>query len=293
MTFSNAADNWISGFLNLQKPSTRASWMSGLNLHIRPAFQTLELEQVTAGAVNQAVFSWHEAGLAPKTIQNLIGILGRLRAFYSLAPFGKAVTAPKAVQAVQERPYFTATQLAAIVGRAAPKYRALFATAAGTGMRAGELLGLRVQDVDLKRGLIHVRQSVWNGEAQSPKTANAYRWMPIDAELVQILRTHFTGRIKEGYVFQARNGAPLLQTNVLRRGLWPVLHALGIPKAGMHAFRHGRVSYLIEQGVALECIKQWIGHGSEEMIRRYTHHRPEFHKAQLPPSVLAVITREA
>jgi hypothetical protein len=44
----------------------------------------------------------------------------------------------------------------------------------------------------------------------------------------------------------------------------------------MHGFRHGRVSFLVEQGVPPELIRRWIGHGSDAMIRWYTHLRPEY-----------------
>jgi len=49
----------------------------------------------------------------------------------------------------------------------------------------------------------------------------------------------------------------------------------------MHAFRHGRVSYLVESNTPIEVSREWIGHGSDEMVRRYTHLRPQFRKRVL------------
>jgi hypothetical protein len=60
--------------------------------------------------------------------------------------------------------------------------------------------------------------------------------------------------------------------------------SLGLKRGGMHAFRHLRVSHVILNQVPLEIIKRWIGHGLEEMIRRYTHLHPTY-----PKSVLARI----
>jgi integrase len=160
------------------------------------------------------------------------------------------------------------------------KYKALFATAAGTGMRAGELFGLEVQDVDLNAGIIHVRRSVWEGSKQSPKTKNAYRKVGIDANLVKLLAGHIGDR-KQGYLFPTSNGTPLCLGNVVERQLWPILDELKIPRSGMHSFRHGRVSFLVEHDVPIVTIKAWIGRGSEKMIERYTHSRPEFHQSVL------------
>ena len=162
--------------------------------------------------------------------------------------------------------------------------------AAGTGLRAGELAGLRIEtgDVDLTKKLIHVRRSVSEGAEQSPKSRNAYRWLPIDDDLVTMLKAHIGDR-RSGYVFQSGNGAPVRLNNILSRMLHPILRKLKIPMAGMHAFRHHRCSFLVEHDAPVAAIKQWLGPGSERMIRRYTHHRPEFHSAILAklPTVLS------
>lgn len=90
-------------------------------------------------------------------------------------------------------------------------------------------------------------------------------------------------------MFQSRNGTPVRLNNILRRELHPILKKLGLAMAGMHAFRHHRCSLLVEHDVPVAAIKQWLGHGSEQMIRRYTHHRPEYHSAILAkiPSIFS------
>jgi integrase len=109
-----------------------------------------------------------------------------------------------------------------------------------------------------------------------------------------MLKGHLDGRIT-GLVFPCRaykgKRRPLRNSNVLKRGLHPLLRKLKIPIAGMHAFRHYRVTTLIESTVPLETIKAWIGHGSEAMIRRYSHLRPDCFEKHLAavPDVLAGI----
>jgi integrase len=90
-----------------------------------------------------------------------------------------------------------------------------------------------------------------------------------------MLKEHLNGRT-EGLVFQSESGQTLRNTNALRRVLHPILQKLGIPEGGMHGFRHGRVSFLVENNTPVEVIKAWIGHGSEQMVRRYTHLRPQY-----------------
>jgi integrase len=118
---------------------------------------------------------------------------------------------------------------------------------ASTGLRCGEAFGLHVEDIDLSAGRIYVRRSVWNGEEVSVKTKQGYRTVNIEPALVEMLIAHLGDR-KGGRVFQTRNGTPFCKSNV-RRKLNQILKQLNLPPAGLHAFRHGRVSVLQANGV--------------------------------------------
>jgi integrase len=96
------------------------------------------------------------------------------------------------------------------------------------------------------------------------------RWVVVRPEIIMMLRTHLNGRTS-GIVFQTRRGTPLNKDLVNQKHLYPVLEKLGFEKGGMHGFRHYRVSKLVMAGVSKDVIKNQIGHGSEEMIKRYTH----------------------
>jgi integrase len=100
------------------------------------------------------------------------------------------------------------------------------------------------------------------------------RTVNIEPALAEMLRQHLAGR-KSGRVFQTQNGTPFSKDNV-RRKLVSVLDRLGLKRGGLHAFRHGRVSVLQENGVPGDLVKEWIGHSSLRTTSRYTHMRPEF-----------------
>jgi integrase len=289
VTFTQASEKWENGALELLKPSTRRTMKSQLRKHLRPALGDIPMDAFTPELVNDMVVKWHMKGLKRNTIKNFVTTLSLIRG----KEFGKgAIKYPKQVDAEEEAPCFSPETMSAIVDREkAPMYKVFFATAAGTGMRSGELRGLRCGDVDLSGAIIHVRRSVWEGKEQSPKTKNGYRKVGIDASLVQILREYLGDR-KLGYIFQTRRGTPLAGNNVVDRHLWPILEELEIPRCGLHAFRHGRVSFLVENNVPTSVIKQWIGHGSQRMIDLYTHSRPAFHQealAKLPPMIVNIL----
>ena len=180
----------------------------------------------------------------------------------------KSIHFPSSIEEERETACYSQEQVERILGAAEGQYKILFATAAGTGMRAGELYGLQVEDIDFSRNVIHVRRSAWEGELQSPKTRNARRAISVTRSLANMLKDHLDGRTT-GLLFPCRaykgRQRPLRNSNVLKWGLHPLLRELKIPIAGMHAFRHYRVTALMESNVPLETIKAWIGHGSEAM----------------------------
>jgi integrase len=284
LTFQQAADKYETGRLCDLKPSTRRSNEYHLRKYLCPCFGEMLLQDITADGVNEAVRTWAKKdALSRNTLRNLVNTLRSVTG----KDFGKDIKYPSQVEVSDsgEAPCFTPNQMAQIIAATEnAQMKAFFATASGTGMRSGELSGLRIEDVDSKNGIISVRRSSWEGGEQTPKTRNAVRKIGIDGVLLRILREQI-GQRKIGYVFQARNGNPLREGNILKRHLHPVLTKLSIPKCGLHAFRHGRVSFLVENNVPLPMIRLWIGHGSDRMVQRYTHARPEFHAnviAKLP-----------
>lgn len=80
---------------------------------------------------------------------------------------------------------------------------------------------------------------------------------------------------QSGYLFTTKNGT-LVRVDGLRTKLHSILKRLGIPKGGLHAFRHGRVSVLQAHGVPGDLVKSWIGHSSLVMTSRYTHFQDGF-----------------
>jgi len=274
-TFTQASEKWEKGALELLKPSTRRTMKSQLRTHLRPGLRNTPMDGITPELVNDMVIEWHRKGLKRNMIKNLVTTLSLIRG----KAFGRgAIKYPKQLEAEIEAPFFTPATMSSIVAETRnAKFRTFFATAAGTGTRSGELRGLRIADVDLVNAIIHVRRSVWEGDEQSPKSKNVYHKIGIDPSLVQILKEYICQR-KTGYVFETRNGTPLSAGNVVERELWPILDKLKIPRCGLHAFRHGRVSFLVENNVPVSVIKEWIGHGSERMIDHYTHSRLEFHQ---------------
>jgi integrase len=90
-----------------------------------------------------------------------------------------------------------------------------------------------------------------------------------------MLKNHL-GQRTSGRVFETRNGTPLETHNVVRQVLKPLCRKIGISEGGMHAFRHGRVSHLQQNGVPTDFTKNQVGHSSLRTTSGYTHFSEAF-----------------
>jgi integrase len=137
-----------------------------------------------------------------------------------------------------------------------------------------------VDDVLFEHNVIRINKSMYRQKAGSPKAKNATRWVNVKPYMMEMLKAYLNGRA-EGLVFQSKRKTPLINSTVLNKHLHRLLRTLELERGGMHGFRHYRVSTLVMAGTSIEVIKKWIGHGSEEMIRRYTHLRPDFMQSEV------------
>ena len=232
---------------------------------------------ITAEAVNEWLVAPELEHLAPSTVRGVVTTL-------QLAlgkRFGKGkISYPSNTEVEEDPRCYTAEEVQKVVEAASGQYSVLFKLAAETGARAGELYALTVGDVLFEHNVIRINKSMYRQKAGSPKTANATRWINVKPYVVEMLKGHLNGR-SDGLVFRSTRGTPLINSTVLNKHLHPLLRKLGLERGGMHGFRHQRVSTLVMSGTPMAVIKKWIGHGSEEMVNRYTHLPPDFMRDEL------------
>jgi integrase len=166
--------------------------------------------------------------------------------------------------------YYTEAELQRIIDASEGQYKVLASLLAGTGVRIGEAAGLNVEDVDLQNQIVHVRRSVFEGKEVTTKTIAGVRDIDIDLSLNRVL-TEFIGDRTEGPLFRSKRGTRLAHGNLRTRWLHPLLKKLGIPRGGLHSFRHARVTALRKAGVPEDLQKLWIGHSSLATGDRYNH----------------------
>jgi integrase len=282
VTFGFAAELWKSQQLEANgKHSSKRTMDCELNKHVFSHLKHTPIQDITYPVIRGLVCAWKKEGLGNKSMRNLFGIVRAVYNFFldETLQHGKTTMLPwlikwskvePAADVEADAPCFTPEQMAAIVEMGRGQYRSLFAVAAGGGLRAGELFALRVEDVNLKDGVITVRRSIVEGMEGTPKNGKI-RHVPIDSSVVAEVKKHLNGS-KSELVWHSNRCTPLRLNSVLKWQLKPILKKLKIKfpgRNGMPAFRHGRISYLAYSGVTFAVIREWVGHGSDAMIKHY------------------------
>lgn len=150
-----------------------------------------------------------------------------------------------------------------------------FLLLATTGMRVGELRGLRVQDLDSNRWNLSIRRVYYNGNVHETKTKSSRRAINFPAFVGNVLVDHIakTGHLNKDikWIFPNNAGRPVSH-QYLGRALHGWQDQLNLPRTKLHAFRHAHATFLLENGRSLKAIQQRLGWASPAMLlERYAH----------------------
>lgn len=286
-TVADACAEWLrySAEERSCSPGTMRGRRSEVRVHILPALGDRPLESVTARDIELWRSRLPER-LSPRTknkvLTSLGGIFKRARKVWGL-PLNPVLE----VEPLRERPrvdfevYSPEEVLALVRFAASEQDAAIFLIAAFTGLRRGELIGLRWRDVDFPASVIRVRRAYSYGALTVPKSGKA-RAVPLAPEVAQALarlstRPLWTG--EDDLVFPGETGG-FLDGSALRRRYSAAQQLAGIKVLRFHDLRHTFGTRMI--GVAdIVRVKEWMGHADIETTMRYLHFAPRPEDAAL------------
>lgn len=270
MPLSAFATEWFETYVKTYlRPTTQSKHRGVFRRHIMPLLGKLPLAAITSAEVKRLTSALLAKGLSPKSVNN---ILSTLRCCLDTAvewEHLKHLPRFKWLRADPSRFDFlsSAESRRLIAAATETPYGLMIRMALRTGMRIGELTGLRWEDIDFDRGLIAVRRSIVRGIESSPKTYR-HRFIPIASDLYAAL---LEARRPHGFVFSLDGQRPLAQP---RRGLWRALKAAGLRRIGWHVLRHTFASQLATEGVSIYVVQALLGHATVQMTTRYAHLAP-------------------
>ncbi len=274
---------WFQDYAKIKvRPSSHQTYQGYIHNHIRPNIGDIPLEKLTSldlqkfykkllaqGRVDRVEAKGQPKGLSAKTVRNIHQILSSA---FKLAQEQRLILANPAEGCAlprvehQEMKTLTTVQLASFFREARESgVFELYYLELATGLRRGELLGLKWEDVDLERGDLRVRRQVSriNGEVvEAPlKTKNAYRTLPLAEDTVSVLKEQRRKVGNSPWVFPSPNGGPISPDSVLHM-LHRVLKRAGLPKVRFHDLRHTFATLALQNGVDVKTVSGMLGHFS-------------------------------
>jgi integrase len=266
------------------KPATMAGYQAAVNW-LNQRIGDATLADIKNEVAKQLVIKMRAANLADKTIVNYFQVVKAVVAS-AVSSEGEQlyprnwnfhfIGLPVIDEKKQRKPAFTTNEVEQILARAKGRYKVLFALLAGTGMRIGEALGLKIgEHLSGDFTTIRVRQSVWRGSVQTPKTDNAIREIDVHTSLAALLKAS-VGNRTIGFLFQTESGGPLTQRNIQRDGLGKIKRDMNLEAGkGFHSFRRFRAAHLRKNRAPWDLQKLWLGHANKDVTDRYAEQLKE------------------
>jgi integrase len=276
------------------RPTTFERYEQMVRLHIRPVLGQLKLKNLTSTHVRGLYRQKLDAGLAPRTVQyihvTLHKALEQAIADGLVPRNATEAVKPPQVRREEMRP-LTAEQVRILFGAAkGARLEALYILAVTTGLRQGELLGLKWDDVDLEASTLRVRRTLTTAKGgpqlTAPKTKGSRRTVKLTQNAVQALRSHLERQLDEidragslwrenGLIFASESGEPLDRRNVTTHRFKPLLERAGLPQIRFHDLRHTCATLLLTKNVNPKIVSEMLGHASIAItLDTYSHVLP-------------------
>lgn len=275
-----------------RKKSHRLTVASDLRNHIVPFFAGKELARITSRDIERYV-AVKQRSLAIKTIRNHLGTihsvfeLGLRRGWCRSNPV-KLADRPVIRRTETRIRFLDQAQLDALIvapypddafGRIEPP---LYLTAAMTGLRQGELLGLRWRDVDFTARKLRVVSPYVRGEFGDPKSEGSGRSVPMAdrvAVALRALREASFYPCDDDLVFcHPGTGRPLDRSKLVRR-FKQALKRAGVREITFHELRHTFGTRMAAAGTPLRTLQHWLGHADAKTTQIYAHYQPHDQEA--------------
>ena len=298
LTLGNFLKQWLQ---EVVQPSVRHWTYRGyevhVRLHINPVLGSMPLERVEPRHVQSLLNRKLNEGMSPKSVRYIRGTLrtalNQAVKWGLVARNSAALVDGPRVPTYEIQPFTPDEARRFLAAARGDRLEALYAVALTLGLRQGEALGLRWQDVDTELGYLRIARQLqrFDGVFQlvEPKTARSRRTIVMPPLISRILESHHARQGEEsasagktwntlGLVFTRPDGRPLDGT-VVTHQFHRFLDRAGLPQRRFHDLRHSCATLLLVQGVSPRVVMEILGHSHIALtMNTYTHVVPELRR---------------
>ena len=287
LTLSDASIRYLSYIEQVlgRKPSTLQDYRSILTRHFNPFFADRALGSISVNLITDYAEAKRAEGLKRKTVANHLALLHAVLAHavkrgWLSRNAAAALDRPAKAGSSADARFLTSEELGTLVAAVpddalGPTDRALYLTAALTGLRQGELVALRWRDIDWSAGVVRVRRSFTRGKFGTPKSRRSSRAVPIAHRLKAALSAHFWTSeypASDDLVFaHPRTGGPY-DPSRMRKRFYGAVDRADVERVRFRDLRHTFGTRMAAVGTPLRAIQEWMGHSSYQTTMMYAHY---------------------
>jgi integrase len=292
MTVREYLDRWLKGSVyGSVRQSTYDRDTNLIQNHLLPALGGIKLKKLSSAHVQGFYRNRLDAGLSTSTVHKMHAILHKalsqaLRWHMVPRNVTEAVRPPR--PAPKEMSPLSPEEARRLLrATRGDRLEALYVLGVTTGMRQGELLALRWQDVDVKNSTVSVRRTLTRSggriEIGEPKTKKSRRSIRLTSRAVEALEEHLKRQLQEigilgdryedqGLLFTTGTGRPINPSNLRQRSFAQLLKKAGLPHIRFHDLRHTCATLLLSKGTHPKFVQELLGHATVAItLDTYSH----------------------
>lgn len=278
MTLSVYLNEWLE---DIEENVSYRTWLNHeciVRLHLNPTIGDKKLSKLSPKDIHDLYRSKLNSGLSRGRVRKIhvtlnLSLKNAVRFKYISMNPATDVKPPQEYS--REMDVLTPEQVKALLNAAkGDRLEAAYVLPVVVGLRQGECLALRYEDIDFDRGTLKVRRTVWRNNVYPPKTPHSRRTIKLPRIALNALKRHRDSDSNgDGWLFPTKHGNPVDAHNFIHRPWKRMLRKAGLPETTRyHDLRHGAASLLIASGVPIPIISNLLGHRDSSItLKVYAH----------------------
>jgi integrase len=295
LTVGEYLERWLKDAQDTVRKSTHEGYEHAIGPHIKPALGRIKLKDLNPAQIRWFYRDRLDSGLSPATVHKLHVVLHKaLKAAVADGLIPRNAAAGLKLPRITREEIDPLTEdesrrlLEAVRG---DRLEGLYVLALSTGMRQGELLALKWDDVDLEGRRLRVRHTLTHADKSyvlgEPKTPNSRRTIRLTTNAETALRAHLTRQLEEmermsslyqpgGLIFATQAGTIINPSNLRNRSFKPLLRRADLRQIRFHDLRHTCATLLLSKNINVKVVSEMLGHSSISVtLDIYSHLLPD------------------
>ncbi|HSA05879.1 MAG TPA: tyrosine-type recombinase/integrase [Candidatus Gastranaerophilales bacterium] len=267
ITFKIAAEYFLSNYaIQNCTISTFKTYKSLLKTHLVPFFGNMKLKEITQSNIKEFIDLKSNEGLTNKRLNSNVTLFGNMFnkfkewEFISDSPYNGIINVKYNKET--EIKVLNETEIQMLLNKAKnnyPKLSPMILLILSTGLKRGEMLALKKEDIDLKNAKININKTIFEGEIIIPKVKTIIRQVNISENIMREIKKIIKDKKEEDFIFYDKGLSWFTQDKYIRISLSNLLKQLNLPRITFNELRHTYAYDAIQKGMSIDSLHKQLG----------------------------------